>query len=92
MVLGVATVVVTARRSDHPWANSFRLYVWVGVVIVVIRVLFRVIFGSDYGTVLLDLPAVPLPDWAAGVQLFGPLTVESLLSWSATTGSGWPRS
>lgn len=80
LVLGVATVVVAARRSDHPWANSFRLYVWVGVVIVVIRVVFRIVFGSDEGTALLDLPAVPLPEWAAGVQLFGPLTVESLLS------------
>ena len=81
LLLGVVTVAVSARRSEHPWADSFRLYVWVGVVIVVVRVLFRVLFGSDEGgTVLLDLPEIPLPDWVAGVRLLGPLTLESLLA------------
>ena len=80
MLVGVATVVVMARRSDQPWARSFRLYVWVGVVIVVVRVLFRVLLGGGYGGhVLLDLPAVPLPDWVAGITLLGPVTQESLL-------------
>ena len=75
-----AWVVVTARRSDHPWARSFRLYVGLGVAIVVIRLLFRVLFGGlDGGHVLLDLPEVPLPDWVAGVRLLGPVTRESLL-------------
>jgi energy-coupling factor transport system permease protein len=81
MLVGVASVVVMARRSDQPWARSFRLYVWVGIVIVVIRVVFRLLFGGAYGgTVLLDLPAVPLPDWVAGITLLGPVTRESLLS------------
>lgn len=79
LVLGVAALVVAARRSDQPWAASFRLYVWVGVVIVLVRVGFRILFGYDGGTVLLDLPEVPLPDWVAGVRLLGPLTLESLL-------------
>jgi energy-coupling factor transport system permease protein len=81
LLVGVATVVVMARRSDQPWARSFRLYVWVGVVIVVIRVLFRLVFGGGHpGTVLLDLPLVPLPDWVAGITLFGPVTREALLA------------
>jgi energy-coupling factor transport system permease protein len=81
LLVGVATVVVMARRSDQPWAGSFRLYVWVGVVIVAIRVVFRVVFGGGFpGTVLLDLPRVPLPDWVAGVTLLGPLTREALLA------------
>ena len=29
-LVGVATLVVMARRSDQPWARSFRLYVIVG--------------------------------------------------------------
>ncbi len=29
---------------------------------------------------LLDLPEVPLPDWAAGVRLLGPITSEALLA------------
>ena len=49
-------------------------------MIVVARVLFRVLFGGgDFGTVLVDLPEIPLPDWALGVHLLGPLTRESLL-------------
>lgn len=80
LLVGVATVVVTARRSAQPWADSFRLYVWVGVVIVVVRVVFRILFGVEGGYVLVDLPAVPLPDWVAGVTLLGPLTREALLA------------
>ena len=81
LLIAVATVTVMARRSDQPWARSFRLYVLVGVAIVVIRLLFRIVFGGGYdGHVLVDLPAVPLPDWVAGVTLFGPITREALLS------------
>jgi len=80
LLIGVATVVVMARRSEQPWANSFRLYVWVGVFIVVIRVAFRIIFGGYGTTVLIDLPEIPLPGWATGVSLLGPVTLESLLA------------
>jgi energy-coupling factor transport system permease protein len=80
LLVGVATVVVMARRSDQPWAGSFRLYVWVGVVIVVVRVGFRILFGYDTGTVLLDLPEIPLPDWVEGIRLLGPVTLEAVLA------------
>ena len=81
LLVGVASVAVMARRSDQPWARSFRIYVWLGVAIVVVRVLFRLVFGGGYpGTVLLDLPLVPLPDWVAGITLFGPVTREALLA------------
>jgi energy-coupling factor transport system permease protein len=81
LLVAVAAVVVQARRSDHPWARSFRLYVALGVAIVVIRVVFRIVFGSvDGGHVLLALPSVPLPEWVAGVRLLGPLTREGLLA------------
>jgi energy-coupling factor transport system permease protein len=81
LLVGVATVVVMARRSDQPWGRSFRLYVWLGAAIVVLRVVFRLVFGGTYpGAVLLDLPAVPLPDWVLGVTLLGPVTREALLA------------
>jgi energy-coupling factor transport system permease protein len=81
MIIGVVGVVVAARRSDHPWAKSFRFYVWLGVAAVFLRVLFRVVLGGGYpGTVLLDLPEIPLPDVVQGISLLGPLTRESLLS------------
>lgn len=81
LLVGVAALAVGLRRSDQPWGASFRLYVWLGVAIVVIRVVFRVVFGGgSNGTVLLDLPAVPLPEAAAGIVLLGPVTLESLLA------------
>jgi len=82
MLIGVATVVVMARRSEQPWGASFRIYVAVAVVIVVTRVLFRLVFGggSDGGVVLVDLPEVPLPGWVLGLHLLGPLTREALLA------------
>lgn len=81
LLIGVATIVVLARRSDQPWGRSFRLYVWLGVAIVVLRVIFRLVFGGSYpGTVLLDLPTVPLPDFVLGISLLGPVTQEALLS------------
>ena len=81
LIVGVAAVAVALRRSDQPWADSFRLYVILGVVIVAVRVGFRLFFGTGIpGTVLVDLPAVALPDWAAGIVLLGPITRESLLA------------
>ena len=80
LVVGVAALVVAARRGDHPWSRSFRIYAALAAVIVVVRILFRLVFGGGaFGTVLLDLPAVPLPGWALGVQLLGPVTRETLL-------------
>jgi energy-coupling factor transport system permease protein len=85
LLIGVACLAVAARRSAQPWANSFRLYLVLGVVIVVIRVVFRIVLGGGDGAgggtrVLLDLPEIPLPHWALGVQLLGPVTQEALLA------------
>ena len=81
LLVATAALVVMARRSDHPWARSFRLYLLLGLMIVIIRVVFRIVFGGvGVGTVLVDLPTVPLPGWVAGVRLFGPITQESLLA------------
>ncbi len=80
LVIGVAALVVAARHGDQPWSRSFRLYALLAAIIVVVRLLFRILFGGgDLGLVLVDLPEVPLPGWALGVRLLGPLTRESLL-------------
>ncbi len=81
LVVAVAGLVVAVRRSDHPWSRSFRLYLLFGLVIVVIRVAFRVLLGSgEGGTVLVSLPEIPLPGWVAGIRLLGPVTLESVLA------------
>jgi energy-coupling factor transport system permease protein len=81
LVMGSATAVVMARRSGHPFGRSFRLYAILAAVTVVLRVVFRILFGGqEIGHVLLDLPEVPLPTWAAGVRLLGPVTSEAVLA------------
>ena len=81
LLVGVAALVVASRRSAQPWGASFRLYLLLGVAIVVIRVVFRLVFGGGYpGEVILDLPQVPLPDFVLGITLLGPVTREALLS------------
>ncbi len=81
LIMGAATVVVMARRSGHPFGRSFRLYVMLAALTVVLRVVFRIIFGGqEVGHVLLALPEIPLPDWAAGIRLLGPVTSEALLA------------
>ncbi|WP_211304595.1 CbiQ family ECF transporter T component [Umezawaea tangerina] len=80
MVLAVVAFVVVNRRGDAPWAFAFRLYVYLGAAVVVMRVLFRVLLGGPQGEhVLLVLPVIPLPEVAAGIQLLGPFTLEELL-------------
>ncbi len=81
LIMGSATVVVMARRSGHPFGRSFRLYVMLAALTVVLRVVFRIVFGGqEVGNVLLELPEIPLPDWAAGIRLLGPVTSEALLA------------
>ncbi|QDO87449.1 energy-coupling factor transporter transmembrane protein EcfT [Ornithinimicrobium ciconiae] len=81
VIIAVACTVVVARRGDAPWALAFRLYVYVGIFIVVMRVAFRILFGgTTSGHVLFTLPQIPLPDFLVGITLLGPVTAESLLS------------
>lgn len=79
LIIAACTTVVVTRRSRAPWALSYRLYLLLGMWIVIIRVAFRVVFGGGQGTtVLVHIPTIPLPSWVAGIQLFGPITAESL--------------
>lgn len=80
LVIAVAGLVVAARRGSQPWSRSFRLYVAMGVAIVLVRVVFRIVLGGTQGRVLLDLPTIPLPHWVLGIRLLGPLTRDALLA------------
>ncbi len=80
LIVMAAVLVVVARRTEAPWALSFRLYVYLALLIITIRVLFRIVFGGvDDDIVLFTLPQIPLPDLAAGIQLLGPVTRTDLL-------------
>jgi energy-coupling factor transport system permease protein len=78
-VLATLTAVVTARRTEAPWARSFGLFLRLALVVLAFRTLAQVLLGApDGGTVLVTLPEIPLPGWAAGVALGGPITTTSL--------------
>jgi energy-coupling factor transport system permease protein len=84
VVLGAVAVVlayvVAARRlADAPWARSFGAFLKLGLFVVGLRVVLQVIVGERLpGHTLFSLPEVDLPDWAAGVSLGGPVTVEAI--------------
>jgi energy-coupling factor transport system permease protein len=81
LVLAVAGFVVVSRRSDAPWARAYGFYLRMGMVVIAIRVVFACLFGVPQpGTVLLPLPEVGLPDWAAGVRLGGDVTGPMLVA------------
>lgn len=83
LVLVVLGLVVSARRTDAPWARAFKYYLAMAAIIMAIRVLFRVVFATPPGLgdhVLFELPTLHTPDWYAGIQLLGPVTLEAVLS------------
>jgi energy-coupling factor transport system permease protein len=81
LIIGVAALVVAARREDAPWARAFRMYLFLGATIVAIRVGFRILFGGEFGSnVLFALPEIALPEWAAGIRIGGEVTAESILA------------
>ena len=81
LLVAVMCLAVLSCRGDGTWARSFKLYVWLAVITVVVRVFFRILLGgTDQGRVLVSLPTIQLPEFTAGIQLLGPVTVEQLLA------------
>ncbi|MEU3602700.1 CbiQ family ECF transporter T component [Streptomyces sp. NPDC006798] len=88
LVLAVLGYVVTVRRTEAPWARGFHYYLYLALVVIAIRVLFRAVFGTGITPddhFLFSLPTVPTPDWYAGIRIGGPVSLEALLS-AATEG------
>ncbi|HTZ09680.1 MAG TPA: CbiQ family ECF transporter T component [Acidimicrobiales bacterium] len=83
LIVVVTGVVIVHRRSDAPWSRAYKYYLAVALTVVAVRVVFRSVFGGDDAAathVLFRLPQVPLPSWAAGIQLGGPVTLDGTLS------------
>ncbi len=80
LVVVVAAYVVAARRTDAPWSRSLAVFLKVGLVVIAVRVILEMAFGNRLpGHVLFTLPQVPLPAWAQGVSIGGPVTAEALV-------------
>ncbi|MFJ5048516.1 energy-coupling factor transporter transmembrane component T [Streptomyces sp. NPDC088719] len=88
LVLAVLGYVITTRRTEAPWARGFVYYLYLALLVVAIRVIFRAVFATGIRPTdhyLFSLPHIPTPDWYAGIQLGGPVSLEALLS-AATDG------
>lgn len=73
-------LVVAARRRDVPWGRSFGRFLRMGVFVLAVRLVLQALFAPRLpGYVLLTIPEVDLPSWAAGVRLGGAVTAEALL-------------
>ncbi len=81
LVLAVVAFVVSARRTDAPWAKGFKAYLYMGLFIIFARVIFRVLFDANNGEhVLFTLPEIPLPEAAAGIKIGGAVSLEAILA------------
>lgn len=84
LIFAVLGITVARCRGDAPWARAFKYYLVLAGGVLLIRVVFRAVFGGDVETagthVLFSLPRVPLPRWSAGVQFGGPVTLAGTLS------------
>ncbi|MEU6861570.1 CbiQ family ECF transporter T component [Glycomyces sp. NPDC046736] len=81
LIAAVAGLVVAYCRGDEPWSGAYRVFLFIGLSAVAVRMAFYVVFGgSDGPTVLFSIPSVTLPDWAAGFRLGGNVTAEGALA------------
>jgi energy-coupling factor transport system permease protein len=82
LLIGVVLgYVVAARRTEAPWARAFGVFLKVAAVVIAVRTVVQVLLApAQPGTLLFTLPEVPLPTWAAGLTLGGPVTAEAVLA------------
>lgn len=83
LIVAVLGLVVATRRSQAPWARGYRFYLQLALLVVGIRIAFRIVFasgaaGGDH--ILFALPVVPMPAWYSGVQIGGPVSIEAILA------------
>ncbi|MGF1426587.1 CbiQ family ECF transporter T component [Kitasatospora sp. LaBMicrA B282] len=83
LVLAVLGFVITARRTDAPWARGFPYYLGLALTVIAVRVAFRCVFASGITPgdhILFTLPHLPTPSWYAGIRIGGPVSLEATLS------------
>ncbi|MEP6696040.1 MAG: CbiQ family ECF transporter T component [Pseudonocardiales bacterium] len=79
LIAAVAGYVVAARRTSAPSSGAYLVFLRLGLVVIVIRVVLAGLFGASIpGHTLLTLPQVALPAWAPGVRIGGPVTLEGV--------------
>ena len=80
-VIALTSVLVAKFKSDGPWADSYKWALKLAAIVITIRVFIGIIIGVPVpGTVLFNLPLIPLPHWMAGITLGGAVTWERISS------------
>ncbi|MFI6097945.1 CbiQ family ECF transporter T component [Lentzea sp. NPDC051213] len=80
LILAVAGLVVVTCRANTPWAGTYGVFLKFGLLVIGLRVLLHVFLGGIAGpTILFTLPQIPLPDWAQGIRIGGPVSAEGLV-------------
>ena len=82
VLIGAIVLIILLARETAPWSQSIGFYLFSGVAVVAIRVIFRIVFNFDASTdVLLNLPALDMDLGPLGeLQLFGRVSYSSLES------------
>ncbi len=79
LIVAATLLVATLARAEGPRGRALPGYVVLAAAVVVVRVVFYVVVGiKTPGVVVADLPSIPMPSWAVGVQLLGPVTTAGL--------------
>ncbi len=81
LIMAVTWFVVSARRGNTPWADSYAFFFKLAMVVIAIHLVFQALLsGHGQGlTVLFTLPEIPLPE-STGVKLGGDVTLETVLN------------
>lgn len=80
LALACLCYVVAARRGSAPWARAFPVYLVMCIGIVVYRVIMHVLVGAKVGELeIFTIPTFELPDWVAGITLFGTVYAEGVI-------------
>jgi energy-coupling factor transport system permease protein len=78
--MAVTGFVVSARRSNAPWARSYAAFLKLSLAVIVVRILFQALLstGAQGPTTLFTLPSLPMPE-GSGLKLGGEVTLEAVL-------------
>jgi energy-coupling factor transport system permease protein len=81
LIMAVTWLVVSARRGDTPWADSYGFFFKLSMVVIAIHLVFQALLSaqSQGVTVLFTLPEIPMPG-SSGIKIGGVVTLEATLN------------
>ena len=80
-ISAISVVLILLFRENAAWARSLGFYLALSAAVIVIRILFRLVFSfsSDEDQILFHLPALTINLGLGEINLFGNISVRSML-------------